>query len=270
MKISIIIPILNNVRYLKNLIPTIKSKDHELKIICINNGSTDGTFDYLKQFETDPKYHIEHYKDPLGVAVAWNRGIKLSLGYKADYSYILNTDVALHPEAIDNLVSFFEDKKVVIGSSFNVSRIIDSMFFGLYNLTRAFSDDEIYYYTNKLQEEPLTRGDNLIPDTDFSAFLINPQKLISEIGWFDENFKKCYFEDTDMVERIVKKGLQLGSTVNSLVLHFHSRGKWEDNWSIDHFSDNLKYFMTKYDKKIEDLDPVLQDHVKNGVIKLDD
>ena len=59
-KVSIIIPVYNGERYLKKCLDSVINQTfRELEILCINDGSTDGTLDILTEYEkADSRVHV--------------------------------------------------------------------------------------------------------------------------------------------------------------------------------------------------------------------
>ena len=94
-KVSIIIPIYNAEKYLKNCIDSVLMQTYEnIEIILINDGSNDYSENICKSYL--PKYkNIKYfYQQNKGVSIARNNGIKNASG---DFIYFLDAD-----DTIDN------------------------------------------------------------------------------------------------------------------------------------------------------------------------
>lgn len=105
MKISIILPVYNVEKYLCNCLDScVKQKDAVLnkdyEIICINDGSTDGSSDILKQYEELYDIKVFSY-DNGGLSVARNRGTNLASG---DYIWWIDSDDYIAGDAICQLI----------------------------------------------------------------------------------------------------------------------------------------------------------------------
>ena len=74
--ISIIIPVYNCQDYLKRCLDSVFAQDYDnYEVICIDDGSTDGSERILKE------YNIRYYRqENSGQAVARNKGIELANG----------------------------------------------------------------------------------------------------------------------------------------------------------------------------------------------
>jgi len=115
--VSIIIPTYNHLEdYLKPCIESIKTYTdlHDIEVIVVANGCTDGTEEYLKTLLAPFNYIIS--EEPLGFTAAVNDGIAVA---KGDYIVLLNNDtILLHQEKhawINALLEpFRKDEKVGI------------------------------------------------------------------------------------------------------------------------------------------------------------
>lgn len=74
---SIIVPVYNKSRYLKDCIDSILAQSHtDFEIIAINDGSTDSSLDILNSYN-DPRLKIVSVRNG-GVSIARNLGIELA------------------------------------------------------------------------------------------------------------------------------------------------------------------------------------------------
>lgn len=225
MKIGIIIVAVNCLEYSKQTIDSIKTK-HDYEIIFIDNGSTDGTKDWLSS-----RPDIISYKNPIvsGLAACWNLGIERAIADKCDFVFVINNDIVLAKNTIDNLVLKMKTGKYVMVTGVNDQSIsLEEM----KNLEKEYDP-----------EEP----DNEHPD--FSCFMIS-SKTIEKIGWFDENFQVAYFEDGDYHARIALAEEKAVSTTSGTYYHLCSQTIKNNphlKTIIEHaFKNNRQYFINKY------------------------
>lgn len=80
-QVSIIVPIFNTENYLKECLNSIKEQTlKDIEIICVNDGSTDGSEEIIKSFcKSDPRFKLINQKNK-GQSTARNRGIKEAKG----------------------------------------------------------------------------------------------------------------------------------------------------------------------------------------------
>ncbi len=243
MKIGIIIVTVNCLEYTKQTINSIKTK-HDYEIILIDNGSTDGTKQWL-----DSRKDIISYKNPItsGLAACWNLGINRAINDKCDLFFVINNDIVLAPNTLDNLVKKIQTGKYVMVTGVNDQSIsIEEM----KKLKKEYDENEV---------------DNEHPD--FSCFLINKQ-TINKIGFFDENFHVAYFEDSDYHARIALLKEKAVSTINGTYYHLCSQ-TIKNNPHLkpvieEAFRNNKKYFISKYGcEPLGDVPAMLEKYYKH-------
>lgn len=98
-KISIIIPVYNAEKYLhKCLDSVLKQTFTDWEAICINDGSTDGSGQILREFVSKDGRFIVETQENKGVSAARNRGLELAGG---KYIMFIDNDDFLHPQAFE-------------------------------------------------------------------------------------------------------------------------------------------------------------------------
>ena len=131
MKLSIIIPVYNAEKYVGMCLDSclhewgVINVDYE--IICVNDGSTDGTLAILREYEK--KYGIRvHDKSNTGVSDTRNIGLSLAEG---DYVWFVDSDDCIHPYSfavIDKALQNDEDGFVFnyksVAEDFTVDRLL--------------------------------------------------------------------------------------------------------------------------------------------------
>ncbi len=89
-KVFAIIVTYNGLKWYDRCLGSLRKQTVKVMPIIVDNGSTDGTIDYIK--EHFPEAHIIEAKENLGFAKANNVGLKYALEQKADYVLLLNHD----------------------------------------------------------------------------------------------------------------------------------------------------------------------------------
>jgi GT2 family glycosyltransferase len=112
---------------------------------------------------------IDNWRGNRGVSAAWNLGMKKSLQAGLNYAIISNDDVTFEPNVIEQLINTLKTTDAVMVSP------------NAYDKTDTPS---------------------LRTWTDYCCFAVDINKLISKVGWFDENFYPAYYEDNDMRRRV--------------------------------------------------------------------
>ena len=196
-KVGIICPVRNCLKYTQMTIDSIKTK-HKFNIYVIDDHSDDGTKEWL---ETQTFKHWSDIPESTGLSYNWNYGIKEALKDKCTHFLIINNDVLLHPQTIDKLVERLDRGDVVMATCVNVQ--------GLCQTPEAI-------FTLPVTEESESEH------PDFSGFMIN-KKTLDVIGYFDETFAGCYYEDNDYHARIVLSGNKAISYNLAPFYHFASK-----------------------------------------------
>lgn len=97
--VSIIIPIYNLKKYIKHCLESVVNQTYkELEIICIDDGSTDGSAEIIKSMaESDPRIKYI-YQENAGVSAARNKGLDTATG---EYVMFVDGDDYLHYQAVE-------------------------------------------------------------------------------------------------------------------------------------------------------------------------
>ena len=100
-KISVIIPVYNVEKYIRQCLESVVSQSlKEIEIICINDGSTDNSLKILQEFSQKDKRITVIDKKNEGASIARNIGIEKSQG---EYIYFIDSDDWIEIDAIEML-----------------------------------------------------------------------------------------------------------------------------------------------------------------------
>lgn len=107
--VSVVVPVYNVERYVGECLDSLLAQTYgNIEVICVNDGSTDGSGEilgrYEKQFDAARKYTIITQSNA-GLSAARNAGMDAATG---KYIYFLDSDDMVAPEAIENLVNLAE------------------------------------------------------------------------------------------------------------------------------------------------------------------
>ena len=101
-KVSILVPIYNVERYVRQCLDSILAQTFtNIEVICINDGSTDGSRDIIEEFLPDPRFRVID-KSNSGYGASMNRGLEAARG---EYIAILESDDYLEAQALEKLYS---------------------------------------------------------------------------------------------------------------------------------------------------------------------
>ena len=113
-KISVIVPVYNTEKYLKECLDSIVNQTFEdIEIICINDGSSDNSLGILNEYKKSDKRISVVCQENGGLSITRNHGIKLA---KGDYIYFIDSDDYLELTALEELytISKKDDLDILI------------------------------------------------------------------------------------------------------------------------------------------------------------
>lgn len=217
---SIVILTYNQLDYTKVCINSIKNYNgnDDCEIIIVDNNSTDGTVEWIKEQE-GIKYILN--EENKGFPAGCNQGIEIA--NKDNDIFLLNNDTVIMPNSIFNLrMGLYSNKRV--GATGAVSNSVS-----YYQQISEQYDDFNGYMEYSLK--------NNIPNQAFYeervklvgfAMLIKRETL-NRVGLLDERFTPGNFEDDDISFRIIKEGYKLLLCKDSYIHHFGSVSFREDS-----------------------------------------
>jgi len=244
-KVSIIIVSFNNLQYLKPCIESIfeYSNYPNIEVIAVDNGSMDGSAEYLKGEKEEGR--IEAILNPknFGFAKANNQGIQLSSG---EYIILLNDDVIVTQNWISRLISYLNHPHIGI-----VGPVTNEIGNEAKIETTYSSIDEM----RKWAVEYTRRHKNRYFEIKMLAlFCVAFKKsLLDEVGLLDERFEIGMFEDDDFSLRIKEAGYKTICAEDIFIHHFGKASfkKLEEEEYLRIFNKNKELFESKWNMKWE-------------------
>lgn len=177
MKISIITPSFNQVQYIEDTILSIINQSYKnIEYIIIDGGSTDGSADVIKKYETHLSYWVSE-KDR-GQSHAINKGLERATG---DIICWLNSDDLFADEALKKVVDFFAANKD-----------IHCVQAGVLNFSSKTS--------MAIQATPVSEIDMIKRVPFHQPGMFWKREVMEKIGYIDERFFYCM--DYDLWMRI--------------------------------------------------------------------
>ena len=111
-KISVIIPVYNVEKFLRKCLNSVRFQTYSnLEIICIDDGSTDRSFEILQEFASQDNRFVVIKQKNRGAGAARNRGIKLATG---DYITFVDSDDWILLDLYETFVKKLEKSEVDI------------------------------------------------------------------------------------------------------------------------------------------------------------
>lgn len=217
--VAIILVNWNSYRDTLECVDSIKESTYKnIKIVVVDNGSVDGSVEYLKKRSNE--YQLILSQENTGFTGGNNLGISCALSLRADYIFLLNNDTLIESSAIEKLVYsalndtaigvvtpkilFHPDRHLIwsAGTTFNWNRLI-----GL-NFGYKHEDGPEY---------------NQIKHLDYAvgcALLIR-RDVIETVGMLTEDYFATW-EDVDFGLRVNRRGYKILYEPSAVVWHKES------------------------------------------------
>lgn len=188
-----------------------------LKIIIVENGSTDDSWDELSRGAPDAE--LVRSDRNRGFAGGCNLGFEAARQAGAEYVYLLNNDAQVTRDAIGVLVDTSRElaDAAVLGSVIRVSGSDVMQYFGS-RKSRMWSRPEDYRYP---RDEALLERELIESAYIHGAAMFFPAGMLQTVGVFDERFF-LNFEETDWCYRARSRGARCVVTTRSVVYHASS------------------------------------------------
>ncbi|MCC6548087.1 polysaccharide biosynthesis protein [Candidatus Sumerlaeota bacterium] len=185
---SIVIPILNRVKFISNAIEKVqKGTFQDFEMIIVDNGSTDGTVDVVKKIAAaDSRIRLIHGKGG-SIASALNEGIKAARG---KYICQLDSDDEYTPDCLEMMIGHLESHPKC-GLAISYYRLMDEN-------TNVITDVAPITHSGYSRNQVLRRD-------GAGAVRIFPKAVLEEFGYYDEVNYGNFGEDYDMVLKTGEK-----------------------------------------------------------------
>ncbi|MCS6132371.1 glycosyltransferase [Clostridium botulinum] len=199
MDLSIIVPVYNVEQYLKKCLDTLINQNqskYNYEIICINDGSTDNSFEILKNYQKKYSSRIKVIDIcNLGVSNARNIGIDNSIG---KYITFVDSDDWVDHKFVDFLMqeaekksfSIFNSSYVFKNKSFEHKEIIEDLLFNVENsvCAKIFKREKIVKYNIKFPLD-ITMGEDLVFTFSYICCVENYKNIDKVIYYYRQNRK---------------------------------------------------------------------------------
>lgn len=263
MILSIIIVNWNGKELTENCVESIflenrrRIENKEFEIIIIDNGSTDGSIEYLKSYSRPIKLICN--KKNAGYAPACNQGMKAASG---KYVLLLGNDTIILDKALESCIKFLDENgdcgaagcRLVNpdGSVQNNCKKFPNFtngFFTYLSLDKLNHDYDMDWF--KYDE---TREVEQISTT----FLMIRKSLLEKIGYFDESYKILY-NDVDLCMKIWQTGSKIYFLSTAEIIHLGSQSTKKADFSLRKimYKDIYRYFRRNFGLKAILLKPIL-------------
>jgi len=188
--VSVVMPVYNPGKFLGPAIESILNQTYRnLELICVDDGSTDGSFEVLKKYEKRDK-RVRVYKNRKNMGIGYTAN-KLSKLTKGDFVARMDADDIAFPERIEKQVEFLTDnpKVVVVGGQ---CEVIDEL--GKVVGEKIFPIEQQYVYWQMFCSMAYQQP----------TMMVNKKLLPKNYVWYQNKYHPC--DDLDFAFRAFKYG----------------------------------------------------------------
>jgi len=224
--ISLILPSYNNLQHVQNAYASIKKHAPKAEVILLDDGSTDGTWEWMIQQKDCILYRSE---ERVGHTILYDKGISLAT---KDIVGIIHADMILGPNYIENLVKHIKPGTVVCGTRIEPPLHPE----GKEKIIRDFGMDfdslNIDAFETFVTDTQIEFKDQTSKGM-FAPWIIY-KKDFQAIGGHDPLFAPFPYEDSDIFQRWILAGYNLIQSRDAFVYHLTCRGhRWNDKVGTD-------------------------------------
>lgn len=229
--ISFIIPSYNNLKHLKNVYISIQKHAPQAEIILLDDGSNDGTWEWMQEIETLPgnKTRIIRSEERVGHTILYDKGIELATN---EIVGILHADMIIGPNYVTNLIKHLEPGKVVCATRIEPPLHPE----GKEKIIRDFGLDfntlNIEAFEQFISEVQIEFKDQTTKGM-FAPWVLYKSDF-QTIGGHDPLFAPFPYEDSDIFQRWILAGYELIQSRDAFVYHLTCRGhRWNEQIGKD-------------------------------------
>jgi GT2 family glycosyltransferase/tetratricopeptide (TPR) repeat protein len=222
-EISIIIPTLNKLELTRQCLRAVQANTpaprHE--IIVVDNGSTDGTGDFLRTEETAGRLHAVFNSENTGFARACNQGARAASGR---YLLFLNNDTEPRPNWLGPLFSLAEGDPAVAVVGGKLLFPDGSIQHAGVALADCWDHDPLlafHLFAKEKADFPLANHRRIYQAVT-AACMLARKSHFDQVGGFDEQYWNGY-EDVDLCLRLQERGWLTVYEPASEVIHHESQ-----------------------------------------------
>jgi GT2 family glycosyltransferase len=218
-KVAVVILNWNGIKHLREFLPSVLASTWpNLEIIVGDNGSTDGSVDFLKQ--NFPTVNILQNDQNYGFTGGYNRVLER---VEADYFILLNSDVEVPAGWIDPVIALMESDPLIAAAAPKIRSFAQKDHFEHAGAAGGFIDEFGYpfcrgrmFYEIETDNGQYEQSDEVFWATGAAMFV--KRECWVAAGGFDERFF-AHMEEIDLCWRLKNMGYKVMYCAQSEVYH---------------------------------------------------
>jgi len=199
--VFVIIVTYNGARWIDKNIPSLLASSYPVRIIAVDNQSTDNSVALLRQY---PEVDVIETGSNLGFGKANNIGMKKALEQGADYLFLLNQDAWVFEDTIASLIQNMEANPQV--------GLLSPLHF---QANETDYDTAFATYLSRKNGE--VNGLQTVPFVNAAAWMLT-EKCVQRVGRFEPLFGH-YGEDRNYCDRVLYHKFLIAIDTNARIVH---------------------------------------------------
>jgi GT2 family glycosyltransferase len=244
-RVLVIIVTYNRKEYVANLLTSLKDIDYSnAHIVVIDNASTDGTAEYLKEYF--PSLTLLENSENTGGSGGFTRGLQYAFeqaGY--EYYWLLDNDVVVSKDALRHLVATLENNSDIAVAGSQMCQLDNP------EVTNEIGAYVNFHRGNLVLNRHLTRRRNNMSglyDVDYvaAASMLVRADVAQKAGLWEDFF--IHFDDVDWCLKIKKAGGRIVGVADSVIWHLSAAEKpitWQHYYDVR----NMLYLLNSHTSK---------------------
>lgn len=243
MRIAVVILNWNGISFLKQFLPVlIKHSAAESEIIVADNGSTDGSDDYLR--EHHPEVKIVSNRENGGFARGYNDALKQ---ITADYYILLNSDIEVTENWIKPVIGMMQQNPLVAACQPKILSYYQKTHFEYAGAAGGFIDKLGYPFCRgrifqTLEEDKGQYDDACEVFWATGACMFVRADIFHQMGGFDEDFF-AHMEEIDFCWRLRNEGYKVMYCPGSKVYHVGGGTLPKASWKKTYLNFRNNFFL---------------------------
>jgi N-acetylglucosaminyl-diphospho-decaprenol L-rhamnosyltransferase len=213
--VTVIVPSYQGRHHLEGLLPSLDEQTLPHEVIVVDNASTDGTDDLLRQ--RWPRVRVISFPENRGFGKALNAGVAAA---SSTTVILLNNDIVCAPTFLERLVEVLDPRQGIVMAAPVLVRRGDQGHID----TAGIVIDRTLHGFNHLYGEPVEvlTGDLFDPLAPCGGAAAFDRAAFLDVGGFDPAIF-FYVEDVDLAIRCVARGWQCRLAPTAIAVHAHSQ-----------------------------------------------
>lgn len=250
--LTVIVPSHNTLNHLKNTYKSIRKYYPDIKVIIVDDASTDGTSEWLLTLQ-DINLIVLIDGERKGHTYWYDEGMRMST---TDICAILHSDMMIGPNYFENQLKHLKPQTVVCATRVEPpihpegrEKIVKNFGMDYFD----FDENAFEVFCKTVQESEKDKSTKGI----FAPWLLFKEDHL-KIGGHDQNFAPYGYEDSDIFNRWILAGYEMIQSRDALVYHLTCRGhRWNKGVGIENsdYKDTMergrKYFLRKWGQWIQ-------------------